>query len=204
MQNVGPSGKPFDPLPEQFRGLRPKHAIFKHARDNTASRVTMTRFDNLTKLVAMAVSVPAMSLAIYPAMLFLAGEFTWAHGNVVYLQLELKHAKHLGRPAFNIIMHIFNEQEAREKAGRTDDGVFYRTSRQDWQSRRVGDWASFPTRKHAIAIQKAYRGKLARRKADRLREEYYRPGGRGYLAARNRFYAGAAVMAANQAAANMV
>jgi hypothetical protein len=31
-----------------------------------------------------------------------------------------------------------------------------------------------------------------RRRADQAREEYFRPGGRGYLAARNAFYAKAA------------
>jgi hypothetical protein len=130
----------------------------------------------------------------------LAGPFVWRYGDRVFLRLELQHSLFVERPALNIVVHIYTEQEAKEEAGRSNDGLFYGVTR---EAPYTGQWASFPTRKHAVAIQKAYRGMKGRRKADQAREEYFRPGGRGYLAARNRFYAGAAAMAANRAAANM-
>jgi hypothetical protein len=143
---------------------------------------------------------------MYKILFVQAKSFAWKHGPQLFLQLEFKHVKDVsGRPAFDIIMYIYNEQEAVQHARRTDDGLFYRISLHEWKNRLDGQVVSFPTReRYAVTIQKAYRGRLGRRKADQAREEYYRPGGRGYLAASNSFYAAAAASSAAHRAAKRV
>jgi hypothetical protein len=139
----------------------------------------------------------------YKVLRFSAGPFMWRYGNEVFLQLELEPVIAADRSrSFNIIMYIYNEEEARQHASRSDNGrsgTFYRTTPDEMQRYAPGKWVSFPTRNnYAVTIQKAFRGMKGRRRADQAREEYYRPGGRGYLAAMNGFAARAANRAAKR------
>jgi hypothetical protein len=205
MQRLGPSGKPFKVMPAVYEGLRVKNLIYKHARNSTTRTVAINaRWGDMVWLrpdvAPVRMNTPPVSIDdIYRMLSYFthfAGEFVWNHGNKIYTQVEFKRViqpqlSHV----FDIIMHIFTEREAKAKSLSLDDGLYYSITR----GRVTGEWVTFPTQKSVVTIQKLYRGKLGRRRANQAREEYYRPGGRGYLAARNDF----AARVANRAAANI-
>jgi hypothetical protein len=207
--------RPFRNLPEGFKDLLLNNLVFKHVSSPDGLYDTKFRditgslyLPNLHAQQAYRLRLPyAPEIyadipieTIYQVLVPYAdnnstareNSFMWKYGDRVYVRLVLKPLYWTNPPSLDIQINIYNEQRAREEARSSNDGLFYSMTR----GSSTGEWVTFPTRKSVVTIQKLYRGKLGRRRADQAREEYYRPGGRGYLAARNNFAAQAAAQAA--------
>lgn len=181
---TGINGKPFYNVPSLYkRMLRPATITYNHVAKNEKKVEPLYRDLTFGRTIH----------DFYHQLVEEEENYVYKHFVVVWLQVEFKHRMN----RFDIVLHIYSsESEARDASQQSDDGTFYYMPKPGLPISRW-DIAKFQTlskgRSHyATQIQKQYRARLGRKKADQARHEYYRPGGRGYQAARNSFLATAA------------